>query len=285
MRHHGRPEPPATPKARAEGSGWRLLAGALVVAGVVAAALAAKLLRYGREDSVPGSDQATPLSPYLPTLENKSPAPGPSPKGMVWIPGGEFSMGSIDPRGCICGGPDAMHDAQPVHRVHVDGFWMDATEVTNEQFEEYVKATGYVTIGEQAPRAEDFPGAPPENLVAGSTVFIPTPGPVPLNDHFQWWRYQKGASWRHPEGPESGIKGREKYPVVHVAYDDAAAYAKWAEKLLPTEAEWEFAARGGMTGKLYGWGDDLKLRSTDPLWPFSRRSKFLARAWAASIAA
>jgi formylglycine-generating enzyme required for sulfatase activity len=177
---------------------------------------------------------------------------------MVWIPGGEFSMGCDDPRGCICGGPDAMPDARPIHRVYVDGFWIDQTEVTNEQFAEFVAATGYVTIGEQTPRAEDFPGAPPENLVAGSTIFTPTPEPVPLDTHYRWWSYVKGANWRHPAGPDSDIRGREKYPVVHVAYDDAVAYCTWAGKRLPTEAEWEFAARGGLSGKLYAWGDDLK---------------------------
>jgi sulfatase modifying factor 1 len=177
---------------------------------------------------------------------------------MVWIPGGEFSMGSNDPRASMCGGPDAMDDARPIHRVYVDGFWMDTTEVTNEQFEKFVKATLYVTIAERKPTREEFPTAPPENLVAGSTVFTPTPDAVPLNDYFQWWRYQKGANWRHPEGPETDLKGRRKYPVVHIAYDDAVAYAKWAGKRLPTEAEFEFAARGGLSGKLYAWGDELR---------------------------
>jgi len=135
---------------------------------------------------------------------------------------------------------------------------MDATDVTNDQFEKFVKATGYRTVAEIAPTKEEFPTAPPENLVAGSTVFTPTPGPVPLNDMFQWWRYQHGADWRHPEGPDSNLTGRGNYPVVQIAYDDAVAYAKWAGKRLPTEAEWEFAARGGLSGKLYPWGDELK---------------------------
>jgi len=132
--------------------------------------------------------------------------------------------------------------------------------VTNDQFAAFVASTHYVTIAEQKPRAEDFPGAPPENLVAGSTVFKATEEPVPLNNYFQWWTYEKGANWRHPDGPGSTIKGREDYPVVHVAYEDAAAYARWAHKRLPTEAEWEFAARGGLDGKVYAWGDDLKPR-------------------------
>jgi formylglycine-generating enzyme required for sulfatase activity len=151
-----------------------------------------------------------------------------------------------------------MNDARPIHRVYVDGFWMDKTEVTNKQFAKFVEATNYITIAERTPRAEDFPGAPPEKLVAGSTIFTPTIGPVPLNNHLQWWRYQKGANWRHPLGPDSDIKGQENIPVVHIAYDDAVAFCKWASKRLPTEAEWEFAARGGLEQKLYAWGDELK---------------------------
>ena len=150
-----------------------------------------------------------------------------------------------------------MDDARPIHRVYVDGFWMDQTDVTNEQFAKFVAATGYVTIAEQKPTAEEFPSAPPDKLVAGSTVFTPPAAPVPLNNYLQWWDYVPGADWRHPDGPGSDIKGRENYPVVQVAYPDAVAYAKWAGKRLPTEAEWEFAARGGLEGKLYAWGDDF----------------------------
>jgi len=135
---------------------------------------------------------------------------------------------------------------------------MDATEVTNEQFEQFAKSTGYVTVAERKPTREEFPTAPAENLVAGSVVFSPPSRPVPLDDHYQWWSYVPGANWRHPTGPDSDLKGREKYPVVHIAYEDAAAYAKWAGKRLPTEAEWEFAARGGMAAKPYAWGDELK---------------------------
>jgi formylglycine-generating enzyme len=194
---------------------------------------------------------------FLPTVANPAGPPGPAPEVMVWIPGGEFSMGCEDPTLCVDGGRDPMEDTRPIHRAYVDGFWMDKTVVTNEQFAKFVAATGYVTIAEQTPKAEDFPDAPPENLVAGSTIFTPTPGPVPLNDHYQWWRYEHGASWRHPEGPKSDIKGREKYPVVHIAYADATAYAKWAGKRLPTEAEWEFAARGGLSGNTFAWGDEF----------------------------
>jgi formylglycine-generating enzyme len=171
---------------------------------------------------------------------------------MVWIPGGEFSMGSDDP---VLGS-----DARPVHRVYVDGFWMDETEVTNEEFERFVKATGYTTVAERAPRAEDFPGAPRENLVAGSVVFSPPAAAVPLDNHLRWWSYIKGANWRHPEGPNSDLNGRGNYPVVHIAWPDAMAYAEWAGKRLPTEAEWEFAARGGLDRKSYAWGDEFRPR-------------------------
>jgi len=151
-----------------------------------------------------------------------------------------------------------MGDARPVHRVYVDGFWMDKTEVTNDQFEKFVRATHYLTVSDQTPRAEDFPEALPANLVAGSVVFTPPDHAVPLNNHYQWWNYVKGANWRHPTGPKSTLKGREKYPVVQIAYQDAVTYATWAGKRLPTEAEWEFAARGGLSGKLYPWGDELR---------------------------
>lgn len=198
-------------------------------------------------------------SPFQPTIPNPAAAPKPAPEGMVWIPGGEFSMGSDKSCESICDLPGVAQDASPIHRVHVDPFWMDATEVTNAQFAKFVEATGYKTIAEIAPTKEEFPTAPPENLVAGSTVFAPTPQKVKLNDYFQWWAYERGADWRHPTGPGSDIKGKENHPVVQVAYADAAAYAKWAGKRLPTEAEWEFAARGGKAGQLYTWGDELKI--------------------------
>jgi sulfatase modifying factor 1 len=195
---------------------------------------------------------------FEPTVENKLPAPPNAPPGMAWIPGGDFSMGAQQSESLNPVGMQATVDSRPIHRVYVDGFWMDKTDVTNAEFAKFVKATGYVTTAERKPRAEDFPGAPPENLVAGAVVFSPPDHEVPLDDHYQWWSYVHGANWRHPEGPQSNLTGRENFPVVDVSFDDAKAYAKWAGKRLPTEAEWEFAARGGLSGKLYPWGDEFR---------------------------
>jgi formylglycine-generating enzyme required for sulfatase activity len=186
-------------------------------------------------------------SAWLPRINDSQP-PGPAPDGMIWIPGGQFWMGAQE---------DQMPDAKPWHRVYVDGYWMDKTEVTNEQFAKFVKATRYVTVAERKPRQEDFPNAPPDKLVAGSVVFSPPDHPVPLDNHFRWWNYVSGANWRHPEGPDSDIKGRMNHPVVHIAYEDAAAYCNWAGKRLPTEAEFEFASRGGLDRKRYVWGDEF----------------------------
>ncbi len=197
---------------------------------------------------------------FVPTIPNPAAAPTNAPAGMVWIPGGEFSMGGLVPNDGICSLATAqsVQDALPVHRVYVDGFWMDKTDVTNDEFEKFVNATRYKTIAEIAPTPEQFPTAPVEKLVAGSTVFTPPPSAVALSDYLQWWRYVPGANWRHPTGPDSDLKGRGNYPVVQIAYADAMAYAQWAGKRLPTEAEWEFAGRGGLSGKTFAWGDELK---------------------------
>ena len=208
------------------------------------------------EDDDDGKFESTKLN------TDKPPEDGPS--GMVWIPGGEFSMGCEDPRGCVCGGNNSMPDARPIHRVYVDGYWMDTTEVTNEQFAKFVEATKYVTIAEKPPLREffrsdeEFDAILPENRVPGSTVFTHTDQPVPLENFLAWWRYERGADWRHPDGPKSNLDGKERFPVVHVAFPDVVAYCEWAGKRLPTEAEWEFAARGGQAGQRYTWGDDLK---------------------------
>jgi formylglycine-generating enzyme required for sulfatase activity len=179
------------------------------------------------------------------------------PPGMVWIPGGEFTMGTDAEPG--------WPDERPAHRVRVRGFWMDETDVTNAQFRRFVEATGYVTTAEKPVDAEEVlrqspPGTPrpsPEMLVPAALVFRPTAGPVKdLRDFSQWWRLTPGANWRHPEGPDSTIDGRDDHPVVQVSWHDAVAYAKWAGKRLPTEAEWEFAARGGLEGKTHAWGNE-----------------------------
>lgn len=180
----------------------------------------------------------------------------PAPPGMVWIPGGEFRMGSTDPL--------ARPDEAPVHRVRVDGFWMDVTEITNAQFAAFVDATGYRTVAERPVDWEELkkqappgtPKPPAEQLQPGSLVFTPPAHAVDLQDYSQWWSWTIGANWRHPQGPGSGIAGKDAYPVVHIAFEDALAYAKWAGKRLPTEAEWEFAARGGLAGRRNVWGDE-----------------------------
>src|SRR5579863_7441253 len=165
---------------------------------------------------------------------------------MQWIPGGTFRMGS----------DDFYPEEQPVHEVHVDGFWMDRYAVTNKLFSQFVKATGYRTLAERDLNPADFPGAPQENLVPGSMVFKKTRGPVNLKEYTNWWSWVPGTSWRKPLGPHSSIKDLGQHPVVHVAYEDAEAYARWAGKELPTEAEWERAARGGLEGKKFTWGND-----------------------------
>lgn len=179
------------------------------------------------------------------------------PEGMVWVPAGEFTMG--------WDGPEGRFDERPAHRVRVDGFWIDATEVTNAQFAAFVEATGYVTTAEREVVWEELkkqlpPGTPkPEAsmLEPGSLVFTPPAHAVDTNDFGAWWTWTPGASWRHPEGPGSSIEGRMDHPVVHVSWEDASAYARWAGKRLPTEAEWERAARYGHDGEKFVWGDEL----------------------------
>jgi formylglycine-generating enzyme required for sulfatase activity len=177
---------------------------------------------------------------------------------MSWIPGGTFLMGS----------ESFYPEERPVHSVTVDGFWMDQYTVTNIEFRRFVKETGYVTVAERPLNPADYPDADPTLLVPGSLVFRRTRGPVNLKDYRNWWEYVPGACWKHPEGPGSNLGGRDRHPVVHVAYEDAEAYAAWAGKALATEAEWEMAARGGLEGTAFVWGDE-----------FAPKGKMLANTW------
>lgn len=171
------------------------------------------------------------------------------PEGMVWIPKGTFWMGSDEKE---------LPDTKPWHRVTVDGFWIDVAPVTNQQFAQFVEETGYLTTAEKPLDATFYPEATEEERVPAGIVFVPPTQPVNGRNHLHWWKLIPGADWRHPEGPESSIEGKEDHPVVHVSYEDALAYAKWAGKRLPTEAEWERAARGGHEKKKYVWGNEFR---------------------------
>jgi len=201
------------------------------------------------QDPVPEGQWPEMLEPV-----SRAPSPNaPSTKGMIWVPGGEARLGSQE------------RDADaPMRRVRISGFWIDAVEVSNAEFAKFAKATNYVTIAERTPSAEEFPTVPKDKLVPGSLVFTPPPNAVELREFWAWWSYVPSANWRQPEGPGSSILGREDHPVVHVSWQDAQAYVKWANKRLPTEAEWEFAARGGLDQQRYVWGDQQKLGGR---WP------------------
>jgi formylglycine-generating enzyme len=177
---------------------------------------------------------------------NAEPPGSPPLPGMVWVPGGTFLMGS----------EDFYPEERPVHRVAVDGFWMDEHPVTVSAFRRFVRETGYATVAERPLDPTAYPGADPALLVPGSLVFAPSPGPVDLSDNRNWWEYLPAASWKRPGGPGSSTYRRERHPVVHVAYEDVEAYANWAGKELPSETEWEFAARGGLETAVFAWGDE-----------------------------
>ncbi len=189
--------------------------------------------------------------------EDNTNSPKDRPTGMIWISGGEFTMG--------CNEENCAEVSMTPHRVKVDGFWMDETEVTNAQFKKFVEETKYITVAERPIDWEEMkkqlpagaPKPPDENLLPGSLVFTPPSGVVALNDYTQWWSWVTHADWRHPQGPNSSIEGKDNHPVVQIAFEDAQAFANWAGKSLPTEAQYEFASRGGLEGKLFSWGEEL----------------------------
>jgi formylglycine-generating enzyme len=244
-----------------KGSGKRLATVVLVMA-VLGVAVAGLMMNPGGgtivttkgKDDVAGTKAPVPSSPEAALKSVDIPK---APEGMVWIPGGEFTMGTDD--------PDSMPDERPAHRVKLDGFFMDKTAVTNAQFQAFVEATGYVTVAERKPDWEEIkkqvpPGTPKPDesvMVPGALVYTPPKHPVPLDNMAGWWKWTPGASWKSPEGPGSTLKGRENHPVVQIAWDDAVAYAKWAGKTLPSEAQWEYASRGGLENKRFSWGNEF----------------------------
>src|SRR5262245_3876994 len=238
----------ATPIAPAPRNWRRIALGAFVVAAAALAGYYATSLFTKKTTAVAAVPQ--------PRIVAGDGAAG--PKDMVWVPGGDFLMGSDHKL--------AQANERPAHRVKVEGFWMDRHHVTNAQFARFVKETGHITTAERKPDWETLrtqvprgtPRPPDSALVPGAMVFVGTQQPVPLDDYSQWWRYVPGASWRRPLGPGSGIRGKDAHPVVQVSYEDALAYAKWARKRLPTEAEWAFAARGGLEQATYAWGDEFE---------------------------
>lgn len=255
-------------------SGILLLSGTLLLGGAGCSSETSGPDQSASHEEIPvapaedGPSIAEPLSADSQSLDHESKdanGPAPAPEGMVWIPGGTFRMGN----------DKGQPDEAPEHEVTLDGFWIDRTEVTNRQFKEFTDATGYLTTAEKTPRREDFVGQvedieaiPAENLVAGSICFNPDFDPKTLKqDHPLWmyqvWQYVHGANWRHPRGPDSSIDDLLDHPVVHVSWDDAVAYCDWAGKRLPTEAEYEYAARGGLEGQEFCWGDE---KNPDGQW-------------------
>ncbi|WP_130430892.1 formylglycine-generating enzyme family protein [Rivibacter subsaxonicus] len=236
-----------------------LMAGAIIAAGV-GAGYAGMSWWHGRDATAAPATRAGPAVVVGDGVQG--------PLGMAWVPGGEFLMGSDHKL--------AQSNERPAHKVRVDGFWMDRSHVTNAQFAAFVRATGYVTTAERkldweaigVQLAPGTPKPPDSDMVPGAMVFVGTPEQVPLDDYSQWWAFVPGADWRHPQGPASSIEGKDDHPVVQVSYDDALAYAKWARKRLPTEAEWEFAARGGLEQATYAWGDD-----------FAPQGRLMANVW------